>query len=386
MLKRLFIKNYKNTDDPNVRNQYGKVAGIFGIFTNLILGVVKLIIGIISNSVSIMADAANNIADTASSLLTIIGFKLASKKPNKKHPYGYARYEYVAGFVIALLMLVMGLTFAKESIIKIFNPEELTINWITYLILSIAVIGKILQMVVYLDFSKAINSNPLKANAVETRNDIISTTAILISMVIMQVFKINIDGLLGLAVSAFVVYSSIEMIKEVLEPIIGIVPTDEQVQEITETLLKYDNVEGVHDLVIHNYGVNNDFVTVHVEFDSKMDVMKAHDMMDNIEKDFKDKLGIALTIHMDPIVVGDPLVDKLQEKVAQAIHKLDSELKIHDFRIVKGITHTNILFDCIVPFEKDHTEESLKEYLMKEVIPEEEIYYYVIQIDRPFIN
>lgn len=386
MLKRLFIKNYKNTDDPEVRNQYGKVAGVFGIFTNLILGIIKLIIGLISNSVSIMADAANNIADTASSVLTIIGFKLSSKKPDKEHPYGYARYEYVAGFVIAIMMLIMGLTFAKESIVKIFNPEELVINWITYLILVIAIIGKGIQMIVYLDFSKAINSNTLKANSVDTRNDIISTTAILISMIVMEIFKINLDGLLGLAVSGFVIFSSIGMIKEVLEPIIGIIPTEEQVKEITEKLLKYDYVEGIHDLVIHNYGVHNDFVTVHVEIDSKMDIMKAHDMMDNIEKDFRDELGIALTIHMDPIVIGDPKIDILQTKVVQAIHKLDQELKIHDFRVVEGITHTNILFDCIVPFEKDYTEESLKDYLMKEIVPEKEIYYYVIEIDRPFVS
>ena len=386
MLKRLFIKNYKNTDDPIVRNQYGKVAGIFGIFTNIILGIIKLIIGIISNSVSIIADAANNIADTASSFLTIIGFKLSSKKPDKDHPYGYARYEYIAGFVIAIMMFIMGLTFAKESIVKIFTPEELVINWITYLILIIAIIGKGIQMFVYLDFAKAINSNTLKANSVDTRNDIISTTAILISMIIMGIFKINLDGILGLAVSSFVIYSSIGMIKEVLEPIIGIIPTEEQVKEISEKILSYENVEGIHDLVIHNYGVHNDFVTVHVEIDSKMDIMIAHDMMDNIEKDFKDELGIALTIHMDPIVVGDPLVDSLQTKVIKAIHKLDQELKIHDFRIVKGISHTNILFDCIVPFEKEYTEESLKEYLTKEIIPENEIYYYVIQIDRPFVN
>lgn len=384
MLKKIFIKNYKNTDDPEVRNQYGKIAGIFGIVTNLLLGIIKLIIGIISHSVSIMADAANNIADTASSILTIIGFKLSSKKPDKKHPYGYARYEYIAGFVIAILMLIMGISFAKESIMKIFNPEELIINWITYLILILAIIGKGLQMFVYIDFANAINSNTLKTNSVDTRNDIISTTAIFISMVIMGTFKINIDGILGLIVSGFVIYSSIQMIKEVLEPIIGIVPTEEQVNEITKKLLSYEYVEGIHDLVIHNYGVHNDFVTVHVEIDSKMDILKAHDLMDNIEKNFRDELEIDLTIHMDPIVIGDPDIDKLQAKVIQSLHKLDKDLKIHDFRVVKGITHTNILFDCIVPYEKDYTEGILIEYLSKNIIPEKEIYYYVIHIDRPY--
>lgn len=384
MLKKLFIKDYKNTNDPTVRNQYGKVAGIFGIVTNLFLGIIKLIIGLISHSVSIMADAANNIADTASSILTIIGFKLANKKPDKEHPYGFARYEYVAGFVIAILMLIMGFTFAKESFVKIFNPEELIINEITYIILIIAIIGKALQMFVYLDFSKAIQSNTLKTNAIDTRNDIISTTAILISMIIMGIFKINIDGLLGLIVSGFVIFSSINMIKEVLEPIIGILPTEEQVNKITEKLLSYDYVEGIHDLVIHNYGVHNDFVTVHVEIDSKMEIMKAHDLIDNIEKDFKEQLGIDLTIHMDPIIIGDPKVDKLQQLVITAIHKFDKDLKIHDFRVVEGITHTNILFDCIVPFDKNLIEDDLKKYLTENIIPEKEIYYYVIKIDRPY--
>lgn len=384
MLKKLFIKNYENTNDTQVRKQYGKVAGIFGIVTNLILGIIKFVIGIISNSVSIMADAVNNIADTASSILTIVGFKLASKKPDKKHPYGYARYEYVSGFVIAILMLLMGLTFAKESILKIINPEELIINGITYTILIVAILGKIIQMFVYLDFSKAIQSNTLKTNAIETRNDIISTTAILISMIIMGIFNINIDGLLGLFVSGFVIYSSIQMIKEVLEPIIGIVPTEEQVNMVKEKLLSYDYVQGIHDLVIHNYGVNNDFITVHVEIDSTMEIMKAHDLMDNIEKDFKDQLGIDLTVHMDPIVIGDPFVDKLQEQVSQAIQKLDNELKIHDFRVVKGFTHTNILFDCVVPYEKNYTLDNIKNHLTKTVIPEKEIYYYVIEIDRPY--
>lgn len=384
MLKKLFIKNYTNTQDPEVRNNYGKVAGAFGIVTNLVLGIIKIIIGVISNSVSIMADAINNIADTASSILTIIGFKLSSNKPDKNHPYGYARYEYVAGFVIAILMLLMGLTFAKESLTKIFNPEELTINSITYIILVIAIIGKIIQMFVYLDFAKAIDSNTLKTNAIDTRNDIISTTAILISMIIMGIFKINLDGILGLAVSGLIIYSATGMIKEVLEPIIGIVPTEEQVEEISKKLLSYENVQGIHDLVIHNYGVHNDFVTVHVEIDSKLDIMKAHDMMDNIEKDFKDELGIQLTIHMDPIELNNPKVDKLHKLVIESIKKLDQELKIHDFRIVEGITHTNILFDCIVPFEKDYTKELIINHLTQTIVPEKEMYYYVIEIDRPF--
>ena len=384
MLKKLFIKDYKNTTDPKVRNQYGKVAGIFGIATNLILGIIKLIIGIMSNSVSIMADAINNIADMASATLTIIGFKLSNKKPDKDHPYGYARYEYVAGLVIGILMLMMGLTFAKESITKIFNPEELVISTITYIILGTAILGKIAQMLVYLDFSKSIDSNTLKANAIDARNDIISSTAIFISMIIMKIFNINIDGVLGLCVSSFVIFSSINTIKEVLEPIIGIIPTEERTKQISDKLLSYDYVLGIHDLVLHNYGVNNDFVTVHVEIDSNMEILKAHDLMDNIEKDFKEQLGIDLTIHMDPIEVNNEYVNKLYKLVTQSLSTFDSTLKIHDFRIVQGITHTNILFDCVVPYEKDYTLDEIKTYLTNTITPEKEIYYYVIEIDRPY--
>lgn len=383
MLKQIFIKNYKDIENPKVRNKYGKVAGIFGIISNLILGIIKLIIGFISNSVSIMADAVNNLSDMLSSILTIIGFKLANKKPNHEHPYGYARYEYVSGFAIAILMLIMGLIFAKESITKIIHPEELVINNTTFLILFIAIVGKACQMFVYLDFSKTIESNTLKTSAVDTRNDIISTTTILISMIIMKKFNINIDGYLGLVVSIFVICSSLQMVKEVLEPIIGIIPTKEQVNEITQRILSYDYVQGIHDLVIHNYGVHNDFVTVHVEIDSKMDMLKAHDLMDNIENDFRENLGISLTIHMDPVVLGNEKVDKLKQLIVSTIHKLDNSLEIHDFRIVEGTTHTNILFDCVVPYEKDYTAENIREYLNNNIKSEEK-YYYVIEIDRPY--
>lgn len=384
MLKTLFIKNYKDVENPDVRNKYGKVAGIFGIITNLFLGIIKLVIGYISNSVSITADAVNNISDTASSALTIIGFKLANKKPNHDHPYGYARYEYVSGLVIAMLMLIMGLVFAKESIVKIIHPEELAINIATYIVLFIAILGKGLQMFVYLDFAKAIDSSALKTTAVDTRNDIISTTAILISMFIMTALKINIDGYLGLAVSAFVIYSSCQMIKEVLEPIIGIIPTKERVEEIRKKLLSYDYVQGIHDLVIHNYGVHNDFITVHVEIDASMDMVKAHDLIDNIENDFKKETGTDLTIHMDPVVLGNEKVDKLKEIVTTKIKEFDSELQIHDFRIVEGTTHTNILFDCVVPYEKNYTEEEIELYLERNIKSEDETYYYVVEIDRPY--
>lgn len=383
MLKKLFIKNYKDTNNKEVRNKYGRVAGIYGIISNAILTIIKFIIGFISNSVSIMADAINNMSDMASCVFTIIGFKLTGKKADRDHPYGYARYEYVFGFVISIFMIIIGLLFIKESIIKIIHPEELVINIYTYIVLVLAIIIKVTQMIVYIDFSKSINSSALKASAIDTRNDILSTSAILISMIVMNIYKINIDGYIGLLVSLFVIYSSIRVMKETLDPIIGSVPSKEQVDELKRKLLSYDKVLGIHDLIIHNYGVGNDYVIVHIEIDSKINLVDAHDIADRIEDDFKDE-GIDLTVHIDPVVVGDKRLDKLKEKVLKCLKSYDEELNIHDFRVVEGKYQTKVIFDCLVPYEKNYKRRDLVSCLDKN-INDNNKYLFVIEIDRPFI-
>ena len=382
MLKQLFIKNYKNTADPMVRENYASVAGVFGIFSNLIIGVAKLVVGMASHSVSIIADATNSLSDCATSVLTIVGFKMASKKPDHEHPYGHARYEYVAGFVIALFMLAMGCVFAKESVCKIIWPEELSIGVTTYVLLGVAVLVKVAQMAVYSDFARAIDSNTLGASAQDTRNDIISSSAILVAMVIMGVFKVNVDGFLGLAVSIFVIISSLQTLKEELEPIIGIVPTPQRVKEITDALMSYDVVMGIHDLAIHNYGVHNDFVTVHVEVDASMSMLEAHDKIDNIERDFRNKKGILLTIHMDPVIIGDPKLDALKAQIEGKLQKLDPTLHFHDIRMVDGPSHTNVVLDCEVPQEKNYTSEFLASYLKANIKWDSQLYF-IVEIDRP---
>lgn len=384
MIKRLFIKNYKNTSNKDVRNKYGQVAGIYGVISNALLTIIKFIIGLISNSVSIMADAINNMSDMASCVFTIVGFKLSGKKPDHDHPYGYARYEYVFGFVISIFMIIIGLLFIKESIIKIIHPEELVINIYTYIVLGLAIIIKITQMIVYLDFSKSINSNALKASAVDTRNDILSTSAILISMIIMSIYKINIDGYIGLLVSLFVIYSSIKVMKETLDPIIGTIPPKEQVDEIKKKILSYDCVLGIHDLTFHNYGVGNDYVIVHIEVDSNMSIIDAHDLLDEIENDFKIE-GINLTIHMDPVIIGDKRLNKLKEKVLNCLKEYDSELSIHDFRIAEGKYQTKVIFDCVVPHEKDYKRKDLVNYLINNIKDDNHKYLFVIEIDRPYV-
>lgn len=382
MLKQLVIKDYKNTQDSVVRQRYANVAGVFGIVSNLVIGVAKLVVGTASHSVSIIADATNSLSDCATSILTIVGFKLASKKPDHEHPYGHARYEYIVGFVIALFMLTMGLVFAKESVCKILWPQELSISVVTYVMLALAILVKVAQMVVYKDFAKAIDSSTLQANAEDTRNDIISTFAILVAMVIMGVFKVNVDGWLGLCVSIFVIISSIKTLQEELEPIIGIVPTPQRVKEITDALMSYDVVRGIHDLAIHNYGVHNDFVTVHVEVDASMSMLEAHDKIDNIERDFRNKMGIALTIHMDPVIVGDPKMDALMAQIGEKLQKLDPTLHFHDIRMVDGPSHTNVVLDCEVPQDKNYTSEFLANYLSENVKWNTQLYF-IVEIDRP---
>ena len=374
----------EKTDIKSNRFQYGKFVGFFGCITNIILGVMKVIIGILSHSISIVTDAVNNLSDALSSVLVIIGFVLANKKPNKKHPYGYARYEYVLGLIISVLMLFIGFTFMKESVVKIMFPKELIISRVTYIVLFIAIIFKIIQMYVYILCAKKINSNTLKTTAIDSRNDIMATSAILISMIIMKIYDVNIDGYLGLIVSIFVIYSSIIMIKEAMEPIIGIVPTEEQVRIIKKELKSYSYVQGIHDLVIHNYGINNDFITVHVEIDSKIDSLKAHDMIDNIENNFKEKYGIDMTIHMDPVIVGDARIDELKSLIKRYIKKMDNDLKIHDFRVIDTNGHTNILFDCVVPYEKVYSAEDIQQYLLDNINELEGDYKYIVEIDRPF--
>lgn len=381
MLKKLFIKNYKNVTDPYVRNKYGIVSGTFGITTNIILFIIKLIIGFLSKSVTIMADAFNNLSDSLSSIITIIGFKLSSKPADKEHPYGHARYENIAGIVVAFLVFAMGVLFAKSSIEKIINPEEIVLNISTYLVLIIAIVIKLLQMEVYLDFAKAINSKTIKASAMDARNDIIETLAVLIAMVVIGVLHINIDAYMGLIVSIFIVISAIKMINETINPILGIIPNREEIDNLKSKILEYEGVEGIHDLMIHNYGEGKNFVTVHVEVSSDMNIVVAHDLADKIEEDFKEKLNINMTIHIDPLDVKDKNVIDLRQKIKSILNEYDKNIQIHDFRIVKG-KKSKLIFDAVIPFEKDYCEKDLIKILNDNLKTEEE-YDFKINVEKP---
>lgn len=382
MIKKLFIRNYKNTSDPEVRIAYGVTAGIFGIVTNVLLFIIKLVIGLLAGSITIVAEAVNNLSDAGSSVMTMIGFKLSNRPADKDHPYGHARYEQITALLVAMLVLSIGVLFAKSSIDKIINPEELLISTATYIVLAVAIILKLYQMFTYLDFAKAIDSDALRAAAMDSRNDTISTISVLISMIVMQIFDINIDGWVGLLVSVFVIWSAIGMVKDAISPMLGTPPTQEQVDSINELLESPKEFLGHHDLIVHNYGAGAYFASVHIEFDAKDDVIAIHDIVDNVEREAHSKLGILLTIHMDPVDVSNPRRHKLYDLTVDGLKKYNPSIMLHDFRIVDGPTHTNVLFDIVEPFGEKYDVDGIKAALSAEFADEEGEYYFVINVDK----
>lgn len=384
MLKKLFVPNYQNTDDPQVRNRYGIVAGAFGIVLNVILCCVKMVVGLFANSITIIVDAVNNLTDAASSVMTIIGFKLAGKPADAQHPYGHARFEQITAMIVALVVLAVGVLFAKSSVEKILHPEDLNINVTTIALLLIALLGKCYQLFVLRDFSKAIQSDTLKATALDTRNDIITNVAVLIAIIIMGIFQINIDGILGLLVSLFIIYSSIGMVKTTFDPMLGAPPSEEMVNLIKKEILSHEGVKGIHDLIVHNYGVGNNFATVHVEVDAAEDIMKSHDIIDNIENIFRDRYGINLTIHMDPIDFSNKNRQRYFEMVTSVLNNLVGNAQIHDFRLVDGPSHTNLIFDIIEPFDQTYDMAAIQQALKEKFEEEPKECYFVINIDHQY--
>lgn len=387
-IRKLFIKDYQDTQNPKVRFRYGLVAGIFGIISNALLCVFKLIVGVVGNSITIIADAINNLSDAGSSVVTLVGFKLSATPPDNDHPFGHARYEYITSLLVSVTVLFIGILLLKSSIEKCITPEEVSVSVYTYIVLGVAIAMKLVQMLIYLDFSKAINSGALKASAADSRNDVLATVAVLISTVVIDVAgdkispKVSVDGIMGIAVSAFIIVSSILLIKEAMSPILGEKPPKELVDKITAKILSYDGVIGVHDLVVHSYGENHCFVVAHVEVPADVDITKSHDVIDNIEHDFWNEMHVRITIHMDPVDTKNKQLAVLKLRAQNAIANLDENLSLHDFRLVSGQTHTNMLFDVVIPYGSKITLDDVKDALKKEFGNDPVKYFFVIDMDR----
>lgn len=380
-LKKLLIKDYKSVGRPEVRTRYGVTAGVFGICSNAVICALKLAVGFVSGSVTVIADAVNNLSDAGSSAVTVAGFKLASRPADREHPYGHARYEYIGALVVAVIILIVGVLLCKSSVEKIVTPEEVSVDVWTYVVLAASIVMKLVQMWLYLDFAKSISSGALKAAAADSRNDVIATGAVLVAAVVMDVAGVNVDAYFGLAVSLFIVVSSFKYILEAADPLIGTRPPEEVVKTLKDKVLSYDGVIGMHDLAVHSYGEGRYFAVAHLEVPAKDDIMFAHELADNIERDVKKELGIQLTLHIDPIDNEDEETLALKERCMKVVRGFGEGFSLHDFRLVKGMEHTNILFDVEVPFEHKVALSDVEKKLEEEFAGEEMKYYFVLSRD-----
>jgi len=383
-IKKLFIKNYKNVNNPSVHHKYGVVAGTIGIIFNLVMFILGIIIGVISNSITLIIQSIANLTDAGSSIITLVGFKLASKPADKEHPFGHARVEYICGFMITIIMLIVGAISAKSSFEKIITPEEITINIFTFTIIGITIAIKIFLMILYNNFSKDIESDTLKASSVDARDDMLANIAILISMIVMNIFNINIDGYIGLAVSLFIIYSAIRMTAETVDPLISVKPNKKLVNKIKKELLSFDGINDMHDLLIHTYGSGSTFVSVHVEVPESTSLLDCHELIDKIERHFEDKLKINLTMQVDPINEDDPRTKVIYKKLEDALHKLNKDLTIHGVRVAYSQTKTRVLFDILEDFNSNLTKKKINAVLKETFKDEPTTFEFVFTIDKPF--
>ena len=364
------------------RTKYGSIASVIGIVVNVLLATGKMAIGAIFGVISVLADGLNNLTDCGSSVISTISFKLSSKPADKEHPFGHQRIEYICSLAVAFIILLVAFETAKESIAKIISPSEVAFSYWIIGVLIGSVILKFLLFVFYRTVAKKINSSILKASSVDSLNDCISTFVVIISFLISKFTGFNVDGIAGALVSLFIAYSGIVILKEVFSNLIGRAPDEEMLRKIKEKILSYENVLGVHDLSVYSYGPNKYFASAHVEVDAKIDVLISHELVDKIEKDFIESMGIVLTGHLDPIVTDDERVNQLKAKIEEIVTKMDERFSIHDFRMVFGENRTNVLFDVAVPYESCLTKAEIKSNLEKEVAKIDEKYCLVVTIEQ----
>lgn len=382
-LVRRFIKNYQDTKDANVRTNVGKLSGIVGIFSNLFLFVIKFVIGTIVHSVSIQADGVNNLTDAGSNIISILSFHLANKPADKDHPFGHERTETIASLFVGILILVLGFETAKESVSKVIHPESIDFRIASVIILLISIIVKFWMYAYNKKLSKTYDSSLLEATALDSISDVCGTTAVLVSTLLSPVLHFNLDGYMGIVVSGIILYGAYGLLRDMINSLIGEAPDPELVHNIVDRIMAHPAILGVHDMMLHNYGPNKIFASAHVEVDSSKDIFETHDHIDNIEREVKENMNIDLVLHMDPVKVNDPETELYRAKVVEAIHQIDPKWGFHDFRIVSGPTHVNLVFDLVIPFEEKYSQEEIEAMLLKHIQSDKKIYF-VLTIDHPY--
>ena len=384
LLIRIFIKDSKSISSPQVRAKYGMLSGFAGITVNIILCIIKFAIGAITGSIAITGDAFNNLSDAASSVVSLFGFKLASKPADKEHPYGHGRLEYLCGMAVGALILFMGFELVKSSISKIITPEKTAFSWVAVIVLAVSILGKIWLAVFNKKIGKTINSETIAAVATDSINDIIATTASIVALVLSNYFTLPFDGIFGVIVSGFVLWAGFGVFKSTVSPLLGQPPTEETVRAIEDKILSYDGILGVHDLIIHDYGPGRCFVSAHAEVSSQTDIMESHDLIDVIEQDITAETGYSITLHMDPLVENDETINAAKAMVTEIVKSIESTLSIHDFRVVSGPHHTNLIFDLVIPFSVKTDSAVIIGQINSALEKLEKNYYAVITVDRSY--
>ena len=382
-LVRRFIKNYLDTKDANVRTSVGKLSGIVGILNNLFLFVIKFVIGTIVHSVSIQADGVNNLTDAGSNIISILSFHLSNKPADKDHPFGHERTETIASLFVGILILVLGFETAKESISKVIHPGSIDFRLASVIILLVSIIVKFWMYTYNKKLSKTYDSSLLEATALDSISDVCGTTAVLVSTLLSPVLHFNLDGYMGIVVSGIIIYGAYGLLRDMINSLIGEAPDPELVHNIVDRIMAHPAILGVHDMMLHNYGPNKIFASAHVEVDSSKDIFETHDHIDNIEREVKENMNIDLVLHMDPAKVNDPETELYRAKVVEAIHQIDPKWGFHDFRIVSGPTHVNLVFDLVIPFEEKYSQEEIEDMLLKHIQSDKKIYF-VLTIDHPY--
>lgn len=385
ILIKSFIKDKDNTRNKHVRQKYGYLGGFVGIVCNVILSAVKVAVGLMVNSIAITADAVNNLSDAASSIITLIGFKITNKPADREHPFGHGRIEYISAMVVSFMVILVGFEFLKSSFDRIRNPVVLKFDIISFSVLILSIGVKIWLSRFYKKIGRIIGSKTMEASAVDSLSDVIATSVVALSLLGSLWITFPIDGYIGLLVSAFIIYSGISLTKETLNPLLGEAPEPEFITEITEKTMSYDGIIGIHDMIVHSYGPGRCIVSLHAEIPAKMDIMKAHDIIDLAEQEISEEMDIHMVIHMDPINTDDKVVQKTQGEIVEVISEMHEELTIHDFRIVGGDGHKNVIFDLVVPFEYDEKRaKDLSKEVARAIKAKYPNYDAVINIDRAY--
>lgn len=384
-LMKLFIKDSGDVKNPEVRRKCGALCSAVGIGLNICLFLGKYLAGVISGSIAIMADAFNNLSDAGSSLITLIGFKFAGMKPDKEHPFGHGRIEYISGLAVSLAIILMGIELARSSIAKILSPTPVDMSLLSVGILVVSVAVKLYMCAYNRAVGKRIDSSAMKATAMDSLSDAVATSVVLLAMLVLHFTGLNVDGWCGVMVALFILYAGWNAARDTMSPLLGQSPDPELIDEIREITLSYPQIVGIHDLVVHDYGPGRLMISLHGEVPGNGNIFELHDVIDQVERELKDKLGCEAVIHMDPIETDNEAVGVMRSEVAALVKEVDREITIHDFRMVKGPTHTNLIFDAVVPYQFQLTDQEVAEEIEKRVQERWSNYYAVVSIDHSYV-